>query len=423
MYPKSSRQLLKDSSLFIQGHSFSFSTPHAFSEPEQFISALFDSATVGLAIVDTDLRFVAVNQALAEMNGVPLKNHLGQPLRRILGDASLAIEPFFQRVLTKKRVLSNVELKVLLPTRDTMGQWRETFFPIRSRSGRLKYIGAIVQELSVPTAVGPSSPHLGHRAYAEPQVPIEVANFKRPADPCKPGTQLNAAIFNGLNQDTAQVIWNTAKLRRCAPGDSFCIQGQDATTLFVLRRGLVKLCSVTRSGKETLLDWMVPDDVFGIGALLLPPTQYLWTVVAVEESEALSWTKTDLARLAQLSPRTYQNALQIAMTWCAELQRRFEELSDGFVPQRVANLALHLAQRFKKNGMVELSISDGDLAKMAGTNLYTINKLLRQWQHLGYIQKSRRRIRILDCERLKVLSCQVERAEVHPVNSPKRSVI
>jgi CRP-like cAMP-binding protein len=415
MCPKSSRQLLKDSSLFIQGHSFSFSTPHAFSEPEQFISALFDSATVGLAIVDTDLRFVAVNQALAEMNGVPLKNHLGQPLRRILGDASLGIEPFFRRVLTRKRVLSNVEFKAVLPTRDTMGQWRETFFPIRSRSGRLKYIGAIVEELSVPTAVGSSSPDLGHSSCVDPQTPIEFANCKRPADQCNAGTQLNSAIFNGLSQDTAQMIWNAAKLRRCAPGDSFCMQGEDATTLFLLRRGLVKLCSVTRSGKETLLDWMVPGDVFGIGALLLSPTQHLWSVVAVEESEALSWTKTEVARFATLSPRTFENALQIAMRWCAELQQRFEELSDGFVPQRVAYLALHLAERFKKNGMVELSLSDADLAKMAGTNLYTINKLLRQWQRLGYIQKSRRRIRILDWERLKLLSCHGERAGGDPV--------
>src|SRR5438128_7377380 len=45
--------------------------PEAFSEPQQLLAAFFNSSTVGLAILDRQLRFQAANGALAKMSGVP----------------------------------------------------------------------------------------------------------------------------------------------------------------------------------------------------------------------------------------------------------------------------------------------------------------------------------------------------------------
>src|SRR5690242_19181206 len=56
-------------------------------DPEQFISAFMDCASVGLAIVDRQLRFRVVNHALAEMNGVNPRLHLGRTIGEILGGA------------------------------------------------------------------------------------------------------------------------------------------------------------------------------------------------------------------------------------------------------------------------------------------------------------------------------------------------
>jgi PAS domain-containing protein len=58
--------------------------PQAFSEPEQVLAAYFSSATVGLAICDTKLRFQAINHTLAAMNGLPAEAHLGKTVRAIL---------------------------------------------------------------------------------------------------------------------------------------------------------------------------------------------------------------------------------------------------------------------------------------------------------------------------------------------------
>jgi CRP/FNR family transcriptional regulator, nitrogen oxide reductase regulator len=166
----------------------------------------------------------------------------------------------------------------------------------------------------------------------------------------------------------------------------------------------VKLCGTTHSEKEVLLDWMLPGEVFGFWTLLTHPSQYLWSVVAVEDSEALAWDKADVIRLAQLAPQMFENALQIAVQWCAKLQQRFELLSDGFGEQRIAHLVLYLADSFKHTGFNEIAVSDAELAEMAGTNMYSVNKVLNRWQRQGYIAKRRKHLLILNRKSLEQLS-------------------
>src|SRR5947208_2465614 len=67
--------------------------PEAFSEPEQLLAAFFGASTVGLAILDDQLRYQAINNTLAAMNGVPAEAHLGRTLRDVLGDAASKLDP------------------------------------------------------------------------------------------------------------------------------------------------------------------------------------------------------------------------------------------------------------------------------------------------------------------------------------------
>ncbi|HYL96646.1 MAG TPA: PAS domain-containing protein, partial [Terriglobales bacterium] len=126
----------------------SFAFQEALGDPEQLLAAYFSSSTVGLCVLDRQLRFLAVNHALAEMNGVPAAAHLGKTLREVLGDGAQTFEPEFQRVLSSGEPVLNIEASVLLPTRTEAGHWLEHFFPIKRADGQVERIGAIVVEIS-----------------------------------------------------------------------------------------------------------------------------------------------------------------------------------------------------------------------------------------------------------------------------------
>jgi PAS domain-containing protein len=66
-------------------------------------SALFDvvgeGAPVGLALVDTELRFVRINEALAAINGRPREQHLGRRLDEMLPEMASVLVPIYRHVL------------------------------------------------------------------------------------------------------------------------------------------------------------------------------------------------------------------------------------------------------------------------------------------------------------------------------------
>jgi formate hydrogenlyase transcriptional activator len=120
----------------------------ALLQSEQFLAAYFTASRVGLVVLDSDLRFVAINQTLAEMNGIPAEAHLGKSLREVLGDFAEVGEPPFRRVLATQQPVLNVEISSVLPTRTEPGHWIAHYIPIQDAAGKVVQIGGIVVEIT-----------------------------------------------------------------------------------------------------------------------------------------------------------------------------------------------------------------------------------------------------------------------------------
>jgi DNA-binding CsgD family transcriptional regulator len=118
------------------------------ADSQQSLAALVSTSTVGVAICDRRLRFQAINDALASMNGVPAEAHIGKTIHQILGTAAARIEPAFESVFVTGNSLSNFELTARLPTRSETGHWIENYYPIKAESGKVFHVGVIVLEVT-----------------------------------------------------------------------------------------------------------------------------------------------------------------------------------------------------------------------------------------------------------------------------------
>jgi formate hydrogenlyase transcriptional activator len=121
-----------------------YTSPDAFSEPEQLLAAFFSASNVGFCILDQNLRYLALNHTLAEMNGLPPTAHLGRSLREVLGDFAAKIEPEARRVLDKGQPVVNFEASGVLPNRPEVEHHLGHYFPIKDRAGQVKQIGVMV---------------------------------------------------------------------------------------------------------------------------------------------------------------------------------------------------------------------------------------------------------------------------------------
>ena len=131
------------------GDQFGFAHPEALIEPENLLAACFSSSKVGLCILDSELRYLAINSILANMNGMPAADHIGKTVREVLGEAAGVIEPGVQRVFMTGAAVTDHEVSVLLPTRTEAGHWIEHYFPITDdESEKVRRVAVAVVEVT-----------------------------------------------------------------------------------------------------------------------------------------------------------------------------------------------------------------------------------------------------------------------------------
>jgi len=63
------------------------------------LRAVYDGAPVGLAFLDRDMRYVTLNQRLADMNGVPMEAYVGRTVKEMIPGMFPLVEPFIRRAL------------------------------------------------------------------------------------------------------------------------------------------------------------------------------------------------------------------------------------------------------------------------------------------------------------------------------------
>ena len=121
--------------------------------PDQRLSSTLDDSGVGVVICDRRLRYMALNQSLAEMHNVPIKAHLGHSLQQILGGFAEKVAPLWETVLATGRPVGTLEIIGQLPERLGVVHWVHNFFPLKDGGGRVTHAGAFVIEVDHPPAV------------------------------------------------------------------------------------------------------------------------------------------------------------------------------------------------------------------------------------------------------------------------------
>ena len=74
------------------------------------LDTLLDTAPVGFGFFDMQLRYVRLNEALAEINGLPIGQHLGRTVRDVLPDLDPRLEEAFHEVLTSGEPAVDLEV-------------------------------------------------------------------------------------------------------------------------------------------------------------------------------------------------------------------------------------------------------------------------------------------------------------------------
>ena len=113
------------------------------------IEAIYDTARIGLCVLDRDLRYVRINKRLAEMNGFPVSDHIGKTVREMVPAVADKVEEIAARVFATGQGVPDVELSgTTAATPGVLRFWLEQWIPLRNASEEIIGINVVVEDIT-----------------------------------------------------------------------------------------------------------------------------------------------------------------------------------------------------------------------------------------------------------------------------------
>ncbi|MBU7583323.1 MAG: PAS domain S-box protein [Nostoc sp. TH1S01] len=112
------------------------------------IETIYQSAPIGLNVLDSELRFVRINQRLAEINGFSIQEHIGRTVRELLPDIADTAEQLLRPIFDTGEPLLNVEIRGETPAQPGVERvWLEKFLPLKDGE-RVIGISTVCEEIT-----------------------------------------------------------------------------------------------------------------------------------------------------------------------------------------------------------------------------------------------------------------------------------
>lgn len=213
------------------------------------------------------------------------------------------------------------------------------------------------------------------------------------------------AYFKGLDAAILKKLATAAVMYNCDPDQILYFSDEVTAGLFIVQTGWLKTFRHSLSGREQVIRFLGPGDVFNATSVLADGKNLL-TAKVLEPSRLWVVNRDVLLQLMEENP-----ALAILMA--RNLARQvyalvdlIEDLSLRCVEGRVANMLLEEA----RDGVVIRRpwFTQTEIASRCGTVQGVVNRVLNKFVDQGFIRIDRSQIYILDSSALQRVTLQVD---------------
>ncbi len=235
----------------------------------------------------------------------------------------------------------------------------------------------------------------------------EPARHEKPTD----DASLSVPGVNGWGHDPLTALWEHAQPRRVPARTRLVEQGSIGWCVPLLLSGYIRLCDLTESGEERLLDFAMPgecplalDGLLGRAATSSAET--------MGECVIAQLPQTALRDFVHTQPELWQSFTKLATAGWRRSRSQAALLRSPTVPRRLSGALLMLAERFSHHDAVlPAEITRHELARFAGTRPETVVRLIGRWTEEGLIEKRGRQIALVNRAGLRSLASGTQRSD------------
>ncbi len=210
-------------------------------------------------------------------------------------------------------------------------------------------------------------------------------------------------LLHHLPAETLENLSRYARLQDFAKGDVIVQKGATGGGMMAMVEGRVKISTVSPDGKEVILDFINPGEVFGEIALL-DNRERTADAVAMEACQVLVLERRDFLPFLERHPQT---CIKLLSVLCGRLRHTNQLIEDSLflnVESRFAKRLVGFARQYgepRPDGiLIRLKLSQQEIAALIGVTRESVNRQLSALQERGWVKVSRGAILVTDIEAL-----------------------
>ncbi|MCZ6679603.1 MAG: Crp/Fnr family transcriptional regulator [Candidatus Poribacteria bacterium] len=214
-------------------------------------------------------------------------------------------------------------------------------------------------------------------------------------------------LFRDLTEADIRVLDRISYMKDYHRREQVYGQTDPGDVVYLLKEGRVKIYKLSPDGKELTLAILEPGEIFGEMALIDEGPRHT-IAETLDDSLLCIIRRRDFELMLKKKPDLAMRVTKLIGIRRREIENQLENLVFRSAPSRLALLLMSLAEkhgvRDSRGIILNMKLSQQELANLIGTARETTSALLNEFKRLSIIDIQHRRIKILDQWQLKKIA-------------------
>ena len=211
--------------------------------------------------------------------------------------------------------------------------------------------------------------------------------------------------MKALNKEELLKVANCKTSYTIKKGDAIFGEGESINGIYCIKEGVCKLSKLSANGKDHIVKLVKSGELLGQRSMISDEPANL-SAIALEDMEVCFIPKTEIMGFFD---KNNQFSMSVMKNICGDLKESDDHMvsmAQKTVKERLAQTLIYLGENFGKNedGSLHIQLSREELAGMIGTATESCIRLLSDFNKLGLIELTGKKITLKEINKLKKLA-------------------
>lgn len=211
-------------------------------------------------------------------------------------------------------------------------------------------------------------------------------------------------FFSLLTEKELKLIDKITSEKEYKKGEYIFLEGDTGDKFYIIKEGQVKLTKMIKNGDEQILNIFSSHDIIA-EIVAFDKGNYPASAITMTDSKIIIFDQSELESLILKHPSIGIKLLREMSSRLRHAQKNVRDLALKDSSARVAGLLIFLAEKYgqqKKDKIIlDISLTQQELASMIGSSRETVSRILGQFESESLIKTSRKKIIIYKLDKIK----------------------